>query len=237
MDVLQALNNLEQAQADISTAQAELKDAQTQLGYCTVRAPGSGYITKSAVDVGNYVGGEAAPVTLATIYDTAEVTANFSIEDSQFEAMIGRAGGEKSPLYRQVPLKFQQELPHTYFADLYYTAPNVEQNTGTLSMQATVKNPDAELKDGMYVSVELPYGTNPHAILVKDASISTDQRGPYLYVLGKDDKVEYRPITVGAIYRDTLRIVESGLKEGEMYVTDALLTVRPGIKVSPRMVK
>ena len=237
MDVVQARNDLNQAEAAISTARVELKDAQVNLSYCTVRAPGSGYITKSNLDPGNFVGGGASPVVLATIYDSRKVTAAFSIEDSQFEALVGGSGGTGSPIYRDVPLEFQEQLPHSYSADLYYTAPNVEKSTGTLLMKGVLDNPYNELKDGMFVSVDLPYGTNPRAILVKTASISTDQRGKFLYVLDKDNKVTYRPVTVGQTYHDTLSIIEQGIQPGERYVTDALLTVRPGMQVKPRQVR
>ncbi|MCM1320224.1 MAG: efflux RND transporter periplasmic adaptor subunit [Muribaculaceae bacterium] len=237
MDVIQAQNNLNQAEAAIATAKAELNDAQTQLGYCTVRAPQSGYITKSILDPGNYVGGGASPVKLATIYQTDYMTAKFSIETAQFERLVGKTGGTNAPLYRNVPLTFQVEMPHSYSADLTYTAPNVDESTGTIIINGKVKNPYNELKDGMFVSVELPYGTNPKAVLVKDASISTDQRGQYLYVIGKDNKVEYRPVTVGQVYQDTLRIIDSGINPREQYVTEALLTVRPGMTVKPVLTK
>lgn len=236
MDVSGARNNLAQAEADISTARAALRDAQTNLGYCTVRAPGSGYITKPNLDPGNFVGGAASPVVLATIYDSRKVTAAFSIEDSQFEQMVGDKG-TSSPLYRNIPLRFQENLPHSYTCDLYYTAPNVDKNTGTLLMKGVLDNPYDELKDGMFVSVDLPYGTDPRAILVKSASISTDQRGQFLYVVDEDDKVQYRPVTVGQTVRDSLSIIEKGLQPGERYVTEALLTVRPGMSVKPRLVK
>lgn len=237
MDVIQAQNNLNQAEAAIATAKAELNDAQTQLNYCTVRAPQSGYITKPVLDPGNYVSGGTSPVVLATIYQTDYMTAKFSIETAQFEKLVGKTGGTDAPLYRNIPLNFQVDLPHSYSADLTYTAPNVDESTGTLIINGRVKNPYNELKDGMFVSVELPYGTNPKAVLVKDASISTDQRGKYLYVIGKDNKVEYRPVTVGQVYQDTLRIIDSGISAGEQYVTEALLTVRPGMTVKPVLTK
>ena len=175
-------------------------------------------------------------MVLATIYDSRKVTAAFSIEDSQFEQMVGDKG-TSSPLYRNIPLRFQENLPHSYTCDLYYTAPNVDKNTGTLLMKGMLDNPYDELKDGMFVSVDLPYGTDPRAILVKSASISTDQRGQFLYVVGDDDKVQYRPVTVGQTVRDSLSIIEKGLQPGERYVTEALLTVRPGMSVKPRLVK
>lgn len=237
MDVSQAKNNLAAAEASISSSRAALSDAQTQLGYCTVRATGSGLVTKAFLDPGNYVAGGGAPVKLCTIYDVSTVLAKFSIADDQYQQLLGKEGGTTAPMYRNVPLQFQSELPHQYTADLYYTAPNVDMSTGTILMQGSVKNIDNELKDGMYVSVLLPYGTDPKAVLVKDASISTDQRGQYLYVVGKDGKVQYRPIETGQLYQDTLRVVTKGLQPGEEYVTEALLTVRPGMTVKPHLVK
>lgn len=90
-----------------------------------------------------------------------------------------------------------------------------------------------ELKDGMYVKVSLPCGIGPHAVLVKDAALSTDQLGKYLYVVNDSDKVVYTPVTVGELYHDSLRVIEKGIRPGDRYVTQALLTVRNGMKVRP----
>ena len=51
----------------------------------------------------------------------------------------------------------------------------------------------------MYATVNLPYGNEPEAILVKDASIGTDQLGKYLYVVNDSDKVVYTPVEVGGL--------------------------------------
>lgn len=109
--------------------------------------------------------------------------------------------------------------------------------TGTILLKGTVRNIDNELKDGMYVTVRLPYGVNPKAVLVNDASIGTDQLGKYVYVVNDSNKVVYTHIEVGELYQDSLRIVNSGLKGGEKYVTKALLTVRNGEEVKPVLQK
>lgn len=236
MDVISAQNDLRQAEAAIMTAQAALSTAKTNLSYLTVRAPVSGTVSDNELTVGNYVAGENSPVKLATVYDNSRLTATFSVEDSQFEEMIGGAG-TSGPLYRSVPINFSTPLPHAYTTDLYYTAPSVTQTTGTLEIRGHLGNPYGELRDGMYVTFDMPYATNPKAILVKDASISTDQLGKYLYVVNDSNKVVYTPIKVGELYRDSLRLVTSGLKPGDRYVTSALLTVRPGMKVNPRLTK
>ena len=73
------------------------------------------------------------------------------------------------------------------------------------------------------------------SLLVKDASIGTDQLGKFLYVLNDNNTVEYRSIATGNLVDDTLRLVTSGLKANERYVTKALLKVRNGMAVTPIM--
>lgn len=236
MRLLTAESSLEQAEAQVLQAEASLRTANMNLGYCTVIAPISGYISDATVDEGNYVAGEGAPVTLATVYDNSVMTASFEIEDARYE-MLGQQGGMGSQLLRHIPLRFQSKLSHEYFADLVYQAPAVDRNTGTILLKGKIDNGDNELKEGMYVTVDLPYGTEPDAMLVKDASIGTDQLGKYVYLVNDSDRIVYTPIKTGEIYQDSLRIVESGLKPGDRYVTKALLTVRNGETVKPEPAK
>ncbi len=237
MELLQSQTSLRNYEASINNASAALDNARTMLSKCTVRAPISGYITMNEISVGNYVNGEASPQVLATIYDNSEFDAIFSIEDDQYRTLLGADGNGNGPLYRNMPLTFRQGLPHAYTADLYYVAPSVDSSTGSLQLVGKVRNVNNELKDGMYVTVALPYGTNAHATVVKDAALSTDQLGKYLYVVNDSDKVIYTPVTVGPVYNDSLRVIEKGVKPGQKYVTQALLTVRNGMKVHPKVVK
>ncbi len=233
MRLLTAESSLEQAEAQVRQAEASLRTANTNLGYCTVTAPISGYVSDATLDEGNYVAGSGSPVTLASVYDNAVMTASFEIEDARYEMMLGQQGGMESSLLRHIPLRFQGKMGRDYFADLVYEAPAVDRNTGTILLKGKVDNSDNELKEGMYVTVDLPYGTDPAAMLVKDASIGTDQLGKYVYLVNDSNRVVYTPIKVGELYQDSLRIVESGLKAGDRYVTKALLTVHNGETVKP----
>lgn len=102
-------------------------------------------------------------------------------------------------------------------------------------LKASIDNRYNELKDGMYATVSLPYAFEPNAILIKDASIGTDQLGKYVYVVNDSNKVVYTPIEVGETVNDTLRIVNKGLSPRSKYVTKALLKVRDGQTVTPRL--
>ncbi len=233
MDVTQAEANMQQAKASVDNARAALSMAQTNLGYCVVRAPISGYTSSSSVDVGEYVGGEASPVELLHIYNDDTMKASFSVEQAQYQELVAATGGLSGDMYRKVPFESKSPLSRLYTADLTYASPNVSSSTGTVTIEGSVQNPDHELKDGMYVTIDLPYGTDPHAILIRDASIGTDQLGRYVYVVNDSNKVVYTPVKVGEVVRDSLRIVTEGLKPGERYVTKALLSVRNGMTVKP----
>ncbi len=234
MEVIQAKSNVETSEAAIHNAEAALSAARTNLGYCTIRAPFTGNITSSTVDVGSYINGEGAPFDLATIYDDSSVIVMFDIEASEYEKLIGAAGSNiNDKIYRKVPLKFEQPLAHDHYADLNYLSPSVNQSTGTFNMKAEVKNPYGDIKPGMYVTIDLPYGNNPKAILINDASIGTDQLGKYVYVVNDSDKVVYTPIKIGGLYNDSLRVVNEGLTSRSRYVTSALLKVRDGMTVKP----
>lgn len=234
MELLQAESNLDNARASIRQAQARLNDARINLAKCTVVAPISGYISEEAVTVGNYVNGEAQPQKLATIVDNSRLKAVFSIEDSEYQTLLASdTTGDARRLLKCMPLQFNRQLPHSYTADLTYQAPSVNPATGSLELTGIVINQDNELKDGMYVTILLPYGVSRKALLVKDASISSDQLGKYLYTVNDSDKVVYTPIEVGQLYHDSLRVVTKGVRDGQLYVTKAMLNVRNGMQIKP----
>lgn len=238
MEVLQAKSNMEAAQAAISSARAALQQAQTTLSYCTVRAPFDGHVDAGTCDVGTYLAGSAAPVTLGKIYSDEKVTANFSITDGQLAQIeANQANPQLQVDMTRIPVTFDSKMPHSYTGNLNYMAPALDKSTGTLKLQASILNPLHELRSGMFCKIQLPNAVVPNAILVRDASIGTDQSGSYVYVVNDSNKVESRAIKTGELVADTLRVVTSGLKRGDRYVTKALLKVRDGMTVKPHVVK
>lgn len=234
INVLETKSNLEQAAAAIDRARITINNAQVNMGYCTVTAPISGRVSAPNVLVGNYVGGDGSTV-LCTIVDNSELKVTFDIGSAQFLALVpkGLTGG--GPLYSQVPLSFREKIAQTYTTDLFYAAPSVDTSTGAVTLEGRVDNPEGILRDGMYVTVQLPYGVDPHAILVSNSAIGTDQLGKYLFVVNDSNRVVYTPIEVGEVFQDTLRVVTKGIKPDSRYVTKALLTVRNGMTVDPVM--
>ena len=233
IQVLQSESSVTEGVAAVSNAEAALSTARTNLGYCYVRAPFDGTISKSTVDIGSYVGGSLQPVTLATIYKDDQMYAYFNVADNQWLEMSMNNQQPTKDLPKKIMVQLGKEGTESYPATLDYLSPNVDLNTGTLMVRANFDNPQGVLKSGLYVSITLPYGEADHAILVKEASIGTDQLGKFLYAVNDSDIVHYRHIEIGQLINDTLRQGLGGLSPQQRYVTEALMKVRDGMKIKP----
>lgn len=237
MEVEQAKSTLEECEAAIKSAEASLQTAETQLSYCTVRAPFDGHVSAAYSDVGSYLSGEASPAELATIYEDDRMVLYISVDDESTMAAIQQARADGSLNLDSIPLTFSDATKGTYTANLDYMAPSINTSTGTIQLQALIDNTFGELRSGMFATVDLPLNTDSAAILVRDASIGSDQRGKYIYTVSDSNTVVYTPITTGQIYQDTLRIVKSGLPKDCKYITKALLKVRDGLRIDPVLTK
>lgn len=230
IQVLQSKSNVAGSQAAVSNAEAALNTARTNLGYCTIRAPFDGTVSRNLVDAGGYVSGNVQPVTLATIYKDDHLFSYFNVADNQWLSMLMQKGDS---IPRKITVSLGKDGTLSYPATLDYLSPNVDLNTGTLNIRARLDNPKGLLKSGLYVSITLPYGEQKQAVLIPDASIGTDQLGKYVYIVNDSDIVRYRHIETGQLIGDSLRQVKQGLSPQERYVTKALMKVREGMKVLP----
>lgn len=235
MEVIQAKSNYDEGLASIKTYTANLQTAKTNLSYCRITSPISGRIADSKLMPGAYIAGSAAPVVLTTVYDNSTFFAEFYVDESTFLQITGENSSKLRPGYEIMPLQFSEPLKHEYSGKFSYVAPDVNTGTGTMLIRAEIKNAYDELRDGMYVTVSLPFQNDPKAILIEDAAIGTDQAGKYVYVVNENNEVVYTPVKTGELVAGNIRIITEGLQPGQKYVTKALLKVRTGQKVKPVM--
>ena len=233
IELLQAKSRVESCNAAVANAKAALKTAKTKLGYCHIQAPADGSISLAKQPTGAYIAGEMSPVELCRLYKDDLMYAFFDIPDIQWfrKALATNSGIDQS----KITFTLGEGNIIERNATIDYLAPNVNTGTGTVQIRAELPNSDGLLKSGSYISIIMPYDSIDNALLVKDASIGTDQTGKFIYVVNPQNEVEYRRITTGSIIDDTLRLVTGGLQPGERYVTKALLKVRNGMPIQPIM--
>jgi membrane fusion protein, multidrug efflux system len=220
--------------ANVKAADAELKQARLNLEYANVKAPISGRISRAEITVGNLVqAGPTAPL-LTTIVSNETVYADFEVDEQTYVKSI-RSVAEGSEEERKVPvtLELQGDKKNTYKGKIYSFDNKIDVTSGTIRARAKFDNPDGTLIPGMFVSISMADGSRGSALLIPERAIGYDQNKKFVYVVNKENKVEYRPVELGRQIKAE-RVVISGLKEGERVVTDGVQHIRPDALVEPK---
>lgn len=120
--------------------------------------------------------------------------------------------------------------PYEYPGKLNFLDIRVDPGTDTLTVRAEMPNPDRTLIDGQFVGVRVERGTPKQMLAVSQAAVQVDQAGPYVLVVGADDKVEERRVKLG-LAEGVQVVVEGGLNEGDRVIVEGIQKVRPGMAV------
>ena len=231
-----ATANRDSAQAKLMQAKGDTAQAAINLGYTEVKAPFDGIVTARQVSLGELVGANG-PTQLATIVATDPIYVNFNISEQdtlRAREQIRRLGLTPQDL-KKVPVEvgLQSDEGYPYKGTLDYASPSINQATGTLAVRAILANPDRRMLPGFFVRVRIP-DQQSKALLVPEAALGSDQGGRYLLVVGKDNVVEQRKVTIGPSVGD-LRVIDKGLAADDRVVVDGILRAIPGEKVDPQM--
>ena len=217
-----------EAQAAVEAAQANVIQAKPNLGYCTMYAPFAGRIGRRYVDVGNLVGAAGAPTKLATMVQLDPMYVYFSVAERDIPQIFEEHS--KNDLTVSIVLPDETVLPEAGKIDFLNN--EVDVNTGTMEMRAVVPNTAKTMLPGQFVKVKLLLKEQPDALLVPQQAVSEFQGQQFVYVVGTDNKAEYRNVTTGPNYND-LVIIQDGVKSGEKVLTEGLQKVKPGMTVVP----
>ena len=106
----------------------------------------------------------------------------------------------------------------------------VDAATGTLLLRARFANETELLWPGQFLNVVLVLGSLTNAPVVATSAVQSGQNGDFVFVVKADQTVEKRPVTLGLV-RGNETVIQSGVKIGEMVVTDGQLRLVNGAKV------
>lgn len=237
----QDVSNERSLAAQIASAQAQLETAQINLGYTEIRAPIDGKISATAVTEGNVVSPTSG--TLATLVSQDPMYVNFPVAvrtalelrdkyvpKGGFNAVVIRLRLPTGKIYKQV-------------GHLDYVSPTIDQNTDTITLRGVIPNPVLvtaksgeptlrELTDQEFVTVLLE-GVQPVSVLgIPRSAVLSDQQGDYVYVVDGQNRAQVRRIHLGQSTPQTA-VVTSGLKEGDLVISEGVQRARPGEVVSP----
>jgi RND family efflux transporter MFP subunit len=229
-----------QAEANVAGAQATLESASLNLGFTRVTSPVTGRVSRAEVTRGNLVtGGNNGGTLLSSVVSMDPIYLYFDSDEQAYlrYMQMARSGERTSPREATNPVHIglanEEGFPHAGTMDFVDNQLNPQ--TGTIRTRAVFANKDGLFTPGLFARVQLVGSDDYNAILIDDRAVNTDQSQKYVFLLGADNKVEYRKIKLGRVI-DGLRIVREGLKPGDVIVVNGAQRVHPGLTVAPQRV-
>jgi len=218
--------------AAVAQARAEVESARLNLSYTTIRSPVNGISSSARQTDGTYINPQNSLLTTVAVLSPMWV--NFSLSENELQRYrrqiaAGRLRPPKSEEY-EVEIILVDGSVYPYTGRMTFAEPSYNPQTGTFLIRVSVDNPKGILRPNQFVRVRLKGTVRPKAILVPQRAVQQGSRGQFVWVVGRDGKVEERPVTVGEWHGDDWFIFE-GLKAGEQVVVDGGLTLSPGTAV------
>lgn len=228
------------AQASFAAASAAVRQAELDMQFTELRAPIDGRIGDRRVSPGNLVtGGTSGNTTLlATIVSQDPIHFEFTFDEAsylRYERMAkeGADVASRGPGVN-VSLKLIDEKDFTHEGRMDFVDNAIDRSTGTIRGRALFKNPNSVFTPGMFARVRVPASPPYQALLVPDTALGTEQAKRYLLVVGADDMVTMKYVTVGQVVDGGLRVIKEGLAADDRVIVEGLMRARAGIKVTPQ---
>ena len=219
--------NAEALASTVHASEAAVENARLQVAYCTITAPIAGRTGGLLLHPGNVVkANDDKPLVVINQIEPVYVT--FSSPESAL-ADLRQPGA--APL--AVTAVSASDAAHPRQGALTFIDNAVDATTGTIKLKGTFSNDAHALWPGLFVDVNLQLSVDPQAIVVPTAAVQTGQSGTFVYVVNNDRTVDMRPVAI-ARAEGTESVVTSGLKNGEVVVTDGQLQLTPGARITDR---
>jgi RND family efflux transporter MFP subunit len=232
---------LQAAHAAEMQAEGALKAAQLNVEFTHVLAPITGRISRNLVDAGNLVQGSdtGTSTLLTTIVALDPIYISFDVDEATYIRNSKLWFEGKRPSSRDTPNAVQvtltDETKPSHEGQMEFVDNRLDVSTGTLRSRALVPNHDLSILPGQFGRVRLIASLPYEALLVPDTAIATDQTRKIVFVVKDDNTVEARPVKLGPLDDDGLRIIREGLKAEDRVIIDGLQRARIGAKVNPHV--
>jgi len=202
----------QQALANLAAADANVRRLEQMESFKRVYAPFSGVLVKRNVDPGALINAGSGGVELFILAKVDPLRVFTNVPQAYSPAIkVGM------PAYVTLA-----ELPGQKFSGtVARTADAIDPATRTLLTEVDVPNKDGRLLRGSFGEVHFSPKINAQKVTVPVNAMLFRQEGPRLAVVGADNKVQLRPITIGRDYGSTLEVLGGVSLEDRVIINPA----------------
>lgn len=220
------------AQAQVQAAKADLELARLNLEFTRVTSLVTGIAGLARVQLGNLVGPTSV---LTSVSQVDPIKVYFTVSEQEFTDFHRRYPTERSveEERKRIPLELILSDGSVYERPgmIYFADREVNPATGAIRIAAVFPNPDNLLRPGEFGRIRASARTRPGALLVPQRAVIELQGSYRVAVVGTDDKVVFRNVSVGERVGNQW-IITGGVTPGERVVVEGILKVREGAPVT-----
>jgi multidrug efflux pump subunit AcrA (membrane-fusion protein) len=205
------------SQAAVDAAQTNLSLVRRNLTYTTIVAPMAGYISDRPADIGEYISPQQK---VATIVNINPLRVKIDVPE---QAIPQIHQGQS------VSVSIAGYTDRTFAGRVARISPNVTASSRTLSVEADVENPNAELKPGQFATIRVLLPQKGTAVMVPQRALRTISGATYVFVI-KNGFAQQRLIQSGQTESDMVEI-KSGVSADEIVAISNVDQLSDGVVV------
>jgi membrane fusion protein (multidrug efflux system) len=208
---------LDEAEANARSTQAQLDLLEVRLERTIVRAPFSGVIGERLVSLGDFVN---RTTTLTTLQTVDPQRASFRVPERYAEALA---------VGQEVSFRVASVVEREFIGDVGFVDPVVSLPSRTITVKASVPNPDRYLKPGMFIEASLATEERPNAVVVPEDAILPLSGADYVWAI-TGGQATRREVELGIRTRGFVEL-RSGATAGDTVVVGGLERLSEGVPV------
>jgi multidrug efflux system membrane fusion protein len=219
---------IDQYQSQLDQARAGIAKTEAQIAQKRIVAPFSGVLGVRRIDLGQYL---QAGTPVVTLTDLDTLYANFTLpEQNRGSVVVGQA----------VEIRVDAFPDRVFEAKVTAIEPQIDPQTRTMKVQATLNNPGRVLLPGMYANARVVLPPMPDVVMVPETAVDYSAYGESVYVIREEGKSpDGKPVLkavqtfvqTGTRHNGMVAIL-SGVKPGEMVVKSGQVKLHNGAAVS-----
>jgi membrane fusion protein (multidrug efflux system) len=218
------------AKSALEAAEASLRTAKLNLGFTRIASPITGIAGIAKAQIGDLLS-PSMPTELTTVSNVDPIKVYFNISEREYLKLAANRPADSTP----VPIDLILVDGSFYPEPGKFLLLNRQVNATTGTFQAVAQFPNSKnlLRPGQYGKIRATMSINKGALLVPQRAV-TEIQGKYLVaVVGADNKVDIRPVSVGERIGSDW-IISKGLQPGDQVIAEGTQKVRAGVSVNPR---
>jgi membrane fusion protein (multidrug efflux system) len=207
----------DQISTTLKVLQAEIGVLEVEIAKTELRAPFSGKIGLTKVDIGAYV---TPNTVLTTLQDVSQVEVNFTVPEKYASEV--KAG--------QLVQFTTENATQTFTGKIIATEPKTDVATRSLDVLAVSENKEGALVPGVSTKIDIGLKQIQQGITIPTQALIPTPKGYSIFAV-KNGQADLREVKTGKRTKGNVQILE-GVSIGDTVITTNILRLGPGVPVS-----